>query len=76
MAEYKKRSAYRRAHANVPEEFYSQDDDWFLRDNTIYVLNIVFGSCCLFALLASAIIFGRRLHRIRLSGKQWQVPKH
>jgi hypothetical protein len=48
-------------------------DDWFLRNDTIYVLDIFFGSCCMVALLASTIVFGRRLHKVRLSGKHWYV---
>lgn len=48
-----------------------QDDGWFIRSPTIYIINVCCGSVLLTVALAAVAAFGRRMVRAKLSGKRW-----
>lgn len=49
----------------------TQSDSWFLHNSSIYILNIVFGACCLIATLVSMLVLGFRFNCVKMSGKRW-----
>ncbi len=48
-----------------------QDNSFYLRDNTIAITNVVFGTICLTALLSCLSLFTFRILKSNRSGKRW-----
>ncbi len=48
-----------------------QPDEWFIRDRTLYTLNLCVGSVCLAMALTATVVFGRLLVKACQSGKRW-----
>ena len=48
-----------------------QDNGWFLRNNALFITNVVFSTACLASALVADVLYGIRIARTLLQGKIW-----
>jgi len=49
----------------------AQNDEWFIQNPTLYIINVSAAGMCLVAALSCMLAFGHRLLKARRSGKVW-----